>query len=294
MMQFIRNKMNAIYSDFSIEIAKRDTLCDLKNVTFEGQNIPNYANPTHQQFYLLKYFPAYLVEYYKIYSQIIEQKFLEIPWNVLSIGFGCGIDYYGLYFAVKGKRLNFNNSVIYSGVDIIDWNYKDTLGNKHTRFLVQDISDWHHLDSKYNVIIFPKSIGEFSHTTFGRLEKILKESSFDNKKICLINSLREQRINFDIERFRRLSEILTKVHGYSAMDDVGQVQDFGSKGIRSICYDFVYPDGIKDFVTALLHQCQGYAKNQETPHRKDCKCLNRSPILKTDHIRYQVVKFQKN
>lgn len=295
MQQFIARAMTTVCNDFQKGLNTLNTLCDLKFMRFDGQNIPNYADPLHQQFYLLRYFPAYLVEYHKIYQEVVEMDFLEFPLHILSIGCGCGVDYYGLHFVFKKKRKNFQKDVNYTGVDIIDWMYKGTLKNKHTKFLNLDISTWNQLDrNDYNIIIFPKSIGEFNLQTFGRIEGIFRQSHFEQKKICLISSLREQRTTFDTNRFRNLSEILNNTHGYTCLDNIDEVRDYGNQGIRKICYDFVYPEEVERFLTSLLKKCPGYIENNNTSHHDDCVCLNRRPVFRTDHIRYQVARFQKD
>ena len=61
------------------------TLCLLKDVTYLGGNIPDYSSIAVQQLYLLKYFPAYLIEYYDIYRDVLTDKFIKLPLNILSL-----------------------------------------------------------------------------------------------------------------------------------------------------------------------------------------------------------------
>ena len=95
-----------------------------------GGNIPDYSKPEIQQLYLLKYFPAYLIEYYEIFNDILKYKFIALPFNVLSVGTGCGIDYWGLEFALRDHGMDSADYVYYTGIDKIPWNYREYLAIK--------------------------------------------------------------------------------------------------------------------------------------------------------------------
>jgi hypothetical protein len=69
-------------------------------MTYEGGCLPDYAEPFVRQYYSLRYFPAYLFEYYCMYCRILKKDLVDTPLNVLSIGAGHGVDYYGLHFAL--------------------------------------------------------------------------------------------------------------------------------------------------------------------------------------------------
>ena len=296
MKKFISEKVNAICKDFQAELSQLSTFCELKQVRFDGANLPDYNQRIVQQLYLLRYFPAYLVEYYEIYKKVLTTQFLEYPLNILSIGAGCGLDYYGIYFAIKSHRnLNFIQDVRYTGVDIINWEYRDTLGNNQAQFITDDITNRKRFDDEtYNVIIFPKSIGEFNQQAFNRLKTIFRQSQFTQNRMFLINSLREQRSGFDVNRFIELSKILTQTHGYRVIDDVKEVRTYENVGLMKICSACKYPDNVQEFVISILERCPGYIKNKKQPHQNDCECLNRKPILRTQHIKFQFVRFERN
>lgn len=62
MTSFIKNYLTPIYSDF-LKSESFMNLCDLKNFYFNRTVVPDYTNPLIQQYYLLKFAPAYMWEY---------------------------------------------------------------------------------------------------------------------------------------------------------------------------------------------------------------------------------------
>lgn len=199
MRQFIEEKINEIFDDFRDELLEKRYYCELKELRFDGGNIPDYYNPIIQKYYLLRYMTAYFVEYYLIYKKLFELDFLDNNLNIFSIGSGCGIDFWGAKFA---RDLHSpETSICYTGIDSVDWDYKDNLGIEEHYFWHCNINSLDELDDdSYNVIIFPKSIGEFDLNTFYNLREVIKNSNFSENKLVVLSSLRKTRNDFDIER----------------------------------------------------------------------------------------------
>jgi hypothetical protein len=294
MKDFIDEKMHDIFSDFQESLQDLDKCCILKSVTFLGGNIPDYSIPAVQQFYLLKYFPAYLVEYYTIYNKILKLKFIKDNLNVLSIGTGCGVDYCGLEFALREHGMNASSHAFYTGVDIIRWKYRDKFDNEDCHFLLKDITDWDKLDEEdYNVVIFPKSIGEFSQEQFLKIISTFENTKFASDRIILISSVREQSDSFDIPRLARIISVFEDSQKYVCLDERDTCTKFVENvGLRKYFPDFVFPQDILDFIANLVSRCKGFQENSKTCE-DDCQNLNRSPILRTKHIRYQIKRLQK-
>lgn len=70
MEAFIDATLRRVVTDFDATKAQAGRLCDCKTLTYEGGNAPNYDTPLVQQIYMLRYFPAYLAEYYLIQNSI--------------------------------------------------------------------------------------------------------------------------------------------------------------------------------------------------------------------------------
>lgn len=289
MRDFINDKITQIHNDFLEEIGCFETCCILKELRFNGGNIPDYNLAYMQQLYLLRYFPAYLIEYYDIYKTIISLSFID-RYNVLSIGSGCGIDYYALYFA-----LNQNHDLIcYTGIDICDWNYRDSLGNDEFYFENIDINNWAEFDwDGYNVIIFPKSIGEFSNDTFNALLKVIKKSQFKSNKLILVSSLRSSRVDDDTDRLTRIINVFENHHDYNCIDDKETHTRYKQNvSLNTYFPQFHYPNDIRESIVSLIEYCDTYNMNGEACEY-DCQYLNKWPILKTGLIKYQIKRLER-
>jgi hypothetical protein len=118
MNQFIENMLCNVFDQFVINLEYFDNYCHLRELRFDI-NIPPYEELTIQQLYLLRYLPAYLIEYYEIFCNILRNNFIDYPLNILSIGTGCGLDYFGLEYALRINNTSCSNCVIYTGIDRI-------------------------------------------------------------------------------------------------------------------------------------------------------------------------------
>lgn len=288
--------MGQIFGDFRDSLVMIGKCCSLKDVTYLGGNIPDYSKPEIQQLYLLKYFPAYLIEYYNIYSKIIKLDFLSTPFNILSIGTGCGVDYCGLEFALRDSEMNSADYAYYTGIDRITWNYREYFGNKDCLYLDKDITEWNKLDkNNYSIIMFPKSIGELNGNDFQKILDIFNNSKFQCNKMIIASSVRELSDEIDVHRLSNLIDIFIKEHGYTCLDKKATYTHFKEDvGLRKIFSDFVYPQDILDFLANLLEQCEGYRLNEQNSCEAECESiLNRWPILKTGHIKFQIKRLEK-
>lgn len=290
MRDFLEEKIYNIYEDFKEELSTYVTCCDLKDLRFNGGNIPDYSVKIIQQLYLLRYFVAYTIEYYRIYKKLVDQNFLDY-YNVLSIGAGCGLDYYGLYFALQKDH----SDICYTGLDRIDWNYRESFGNEEYYFENIDINDWSSLDwDEYNVIMFPKSIGEFDNQTFEGIMDTLKESNFNHDKICLISSVREQNDVIDTQRLVRIANVLEYNHNYSCLDKPGDYRYYpNNDGFAKYYPYFSYPPEILELLLNLLGECSIYYFNGKACRNECSSNLNKWPMLRDGHVKFQVVRLER-
>jgi len=287
MKDFIERKMFEIYNDFIKEVDKRDSLCELKSLRFDGEKSPNYHNPLVQMLFLLRYLPAYMVEYYNIYKQVIDKDFLY-NFDVLSIGAGCGTDYWGLHYAVKDSLRTIDTS--YIGVDPVDWKYRENLGNSKCRFIYSDINNYRGLkDNFFNVIIFPKSIGEFSELDFGVLKNIFKNMKFLSGRLVMISTARKTRKNEDIQRIEELKDIIIK-NSFLKLENVECYDSNTNNKLENYCRYFYYPEQIKKYITNLSSRCKS---REKCPDKYiDREMFDRFPILTTSQICYQIYYFR--
>lgn len=297
MKNFIIDKINEIYDDFMLELDEEKYYCDLKDLRYDGNNIPDYNNPLIQKYYLLRYMPAYLTEYYLMYKKMFRLNFLDNNPNIISIGCGCGIDFWGAKFA---RDKNFSDiDIRYTGIDMVDWDYRDNLDIEESYFINKDINEIERLDEyNYNVIIFPKSIGEFSINTFLKLKDIIANTCFTEKKIILLSSIRNTRNDFDIDRLIEIINIFTSEHNYMSLDVKDRYWHYTTNELgyysrlEDVCFDFVYPEDIKVYLSDLNSKCQGFIKNCNNPCDDECSSMNRRPISTTSQIMYQIIRLE--
>jgi hypothetical protein len=69
--QFIETTIQTIYTDFISELTKMKDLCSLTELHYNDKYIPDYSKSEVQQFYLLRYFPAYVAEYFSILWRMV-------------------------------------------------------------------------------------------------------------------------------------------------------------------------------------------------------------------------------
>lgn len=297
MIQFMRDKMDEIYNDFKDNLAKEDKYCKLKQFKFNSSNIPDYNEEIIQQYYLLRYIPAYLVEYYKIYEDALNKEFLDDKLNVLSVGCGAGIDLVAAHYVMKSSKNNIK--LRYTGLDIVNWNYWEDC-DEEAYFIKDNICNLSKLDEEeYNVIIFPKSIGEFSVDEFNNLKSCISNTNFISDKIMIIASMRNTRVFSDIDRVKGIiNEIKNK--GYTSLDNVNQYT-YCKKKINGYDYrtndiiqGFEYPEEIKDFMTRFHTNCQGYIDNGDECCGDECKDTFERKVLTTmSQVAYVIIRLER-
>ncbi|OIJ16354.1 hypothetical protein BKP37_06425 [Anaerobacillus alkalilacustris] len=294
MENYIHKQLDAIYNDFKSEIDQLDELCSLHDLRFNYGHLPNYFHSSIQQLYLLRYFPAYVFEYYRIFKKVIEFNHVDTPYKVLSIGVGSLLDYYGLELAMKEVGLNVQEYAYYTGVDKVDWMYKDSLGNHDCTFIAGDINQiTPTILEEFNIIIFPKSIGEFPETAFQDLMSLLEKVNFSERKIVLISSIRDSQLTIDKDRFKNIVNLFGTSQGLSDLDPQTDYYYFKDHSIRDLNDYFTYPEHIRRFLINLQEQCKSY---DPTSHLCVAECenyLNKSPILRTRLIKYQIKRLEE-
>jgi len=274
------------------ELLLKDTrLCELNDINYAGGHIPDYSNPKIQLFYLLKYAPAYLVEYYSIYKEILKlTKKEEIYYKILSIGAGASLDYLGMQQACQDEGINFLSLVDYHGIDKIGWTPFAEIKNPNYHFSYADIYRWNKLDAEdYNVIIFPKSIFELSH--FNKIIALFHNSQFQSDKLILVNSLKTGNTE-DKDKFNKLvSEIMMRHNYWMRGDSVGIANYYTPKANRltDLYPGFEYPPKTMNMLMNLYIYCSEFRKNGKSCDNHCVAHLDRYPIMNAAHINYQII-----
>ncbi len=298
MRDLIESKIRTIYSDFVAIAEDRDCFCDLKCFTYKNGVAPNYADIFIQQLYHLRYLPAYVAEYFLMYKHFLRSNFLDGKLNVLSLGCGCGVDYWGLHFALKHMGLDATKVVAYYGIDLYDWNYRDKLGNENVHFTKKDLTQIDTIiASKCNILTFPKSLGELDDAGFQRLCDALSKIEFVEGKICILCSVMTESWsrNRDVQRLKQLAEVFERL-GYRTNDPKDRYllpDQAKGTGLQKIVPGCVYPDDIKDIMITLNKYCPKFLRNSK-PCKNDCETtLPRWPILTIDYLKFAMLRFSR-
>ncbi|MCT8138404.1 hypothetical protein H1D32_11980 [Anaerobacillus sp. CMMVII] len=258
MNTLINSKLSEVFDDFKRSVENVIDLCTLKE-----ENLPDFSNPIIQQLYLLRHLPNDLFEYYHIYKQVIEQKHIDTPYHIFSLGAGSGIDYYGVELALKDVGKSVREYVYYTGIEETDWRYRHPLNNPDCRFLSGDLSKINREKlADANIIMFPKSMARYSESAYEELLQFLKKISFTESNLYLISSLNDLGDELEEVRFARLLDIFVAEQGYIDLDHETNYDTGGNK------VSFDYPNHINEFLITLQSQCKSY-----DPYRKECNTL---------------------
>jgi len=284
MTQLIEDFLNTVHTNFL-----QKEWCVLNNTTL---HIDYYQDVCQQEYYLLKYFPAYLAEYYIAYKSFFEKMYSSSSLNVVSIGCGAGIDYYALSL--------FPDKIIdnYTGIDIVDWEYKPDF-----MFINSDIIDINHniLDNT-NLFVLPKILTELLDDTVSILADKIISAHLPNEIYFLVSYITNESNNGDKvagkDKFKIICDRLIDSGWKLSYDNILDKDNKCSqhlflkeeKGIRGYINDFVYPQEIIDLLMQLKQNCSQLNTKVEC---NGCS-IDTYPMMNSKYIAFNVIKFVKN
>ncbi len=293
----ITTYLEKVFLDFKEYIDTDVCLCKFKGLTFEAGALPNYDDINIQQLYLLRYAFVYAFEYSQMYLSVLSQMNDIQQISVTSVGCGSMIDYWALVHALELKRVK-NCNIRYIGIDEINWNYQfSTRKEDEVHFLVGNAKNYFEKNQKFisDVYFFPKSISEFSSEEMDILTNGLESKPILKDRFFVCISIREDQgsMDRDMQKTKRIINAIEK-NGFITEWPYTQYTYFtDNSGIVVFDSDFCYPQDVLDFVTNLNVECANYRMVKRNC-KPDCKkYLNRWPTLKTGHIRYQVIMFER-
>lgn len=283
----ISDFLNDVYESFIEKIENEDKLCKLIDLRFDGNNIQDYNDEMIQEYYILRYTFGYAFEYKEMYKYILREMLKDgetkeiKELNIVSLGCGNYVDYYGLRRALEYRSLR-DCKVNYTGIDLVDWSHKfkaeqsDILEFKHEDFenYIKSCEEFN-----FDILFMPKSISElnieetckkFENGNFKKsifyLAVSLRDSDSDNKKIAsLIESINKS--GFD-ENF--IDNCVPKNEKICELDK-----------------NLYYPGEVLNQIKDMRTKCKKYSNC-------DLVCtLNRYPILSGRELNYKIIKFER-
>ena len=291
----INEYINQNFLQFKKMIKKMNCLCELKNVSFYSNSVPNYENYTVQLLYALRYHFGYAFEYADMYNKLMKVSDIYNKISVLSVGCGNGIDLWSLQYALS--RINRDISIEYYGIDAIDWvNKIEGREYDSINYHICDIADINkniNYIKKFDVIFFPKSISELDTSDLKAIVDFVDQKT---NNIYVLSSYRasEYRLNEDVDKYTFFCKAL--IHkGFKIF--FGELDNYYifNNNVGLIAYDdnFEYPQKALDYVTNLHKKCLSYDDECQECVEHCIDDLNRIPILKTGNIRYNMVGLQR-
>jgi hypothetical protein len=289
---FTEEKLRVIYDDFVTEADSAGSLCDCASLTWEGQRVPLYERRLVQDLYLLRYLPAYLAEYCRIYRELLDSEFLEGPPRIASIGCGCGIDAWGAHFALAQNGRGDARGLSYAGFDRIDWAHSEGPAGFSGRINTGDILRLKVLGGPYNTIVFAKSISEFPADGLTELCLILAATTFSERRVALVASMMSEGGADDEAKLRRVAEVMCVQHGYEIAIEL-RLSPGETPGayLGDVCREFTYPKEIKDRVMALHSLCK--RRVAQGARCTECAVVARHPITTRRYLRSLTLLLEK-
>lgn len=294
-METITQYIDNIYKDFYDYLSDDNNLCELKKMNYDLEELPDYSDENIQQYYLLRYAYGYEFEYSTMYDDLFKLYMnINQDISVLSIGCGAGLDARGLY---NKHMLGRRNRCLYTGIDIIDWNYR--FNHTGIQYYNDDIIEWLEEQERLNIniLFFPKSIGEFNTSQLKRIAYLISELN-ENNDLYIMISLRAN--DYTIQEDYEKSEVLVKEfdkHDYKFYEGNKPYQNrqFIEQNKGIFCYNGYnkYPDEARDICMNLNEYCATYKTYNENCDECETGRLRRQPILKVGIIKYQLIHLKK-
>lgn len=268
-------KVDALFQNY---LTQNKTLCDLRDLDFQNNHFPDYHNQGIQCLYLMRYFYAYFTEYHCLYRNFLEK--LETMPRIASIGCGNGVDGAALFFVLKGAPF------LYRGFDAVEWMPRatDSLSGDFQYFPVNIANA---VLSSNNVLIFPKSLTDFSQEDFDVFINNLTSESFENR-VLLLSSIMAEGTQYDIKRMSSVIDKMKQLR-FNLVD--GKLDDVYSVKQRPCCrlVDAGFPDTMRDFMKTLKMHCGDYNSSDECG---ECG-IDRRPVFTTKHARFQAFLLER-
>ena len=298
MVHLVNEKLDQIFIDFKASLNTED-ICQLKDFNYKDDTIPDYSNKFIQKYYLLRYLAGYFAEYTYIYREILNRHFLDMDVEILSLGCGCGIDLLGAREAAQEMNNGVKNSIYniktYNGIDRIFWDYQERFPDEmNANYIELNIGDRDRIVYKdYNVVIFPKSIGEFTDDEFNHIVELIKEAEFRKERIALIGSMRKARNDIDKERLETILTTLVNYQNYEVKEVLKEPEDLRTKRIEHVVSNFVCPQNIKSFISNLITQCKKICSGERPCDMLCHRTLTNYPICTLSQATYETILLER-
>ena len=270
-------------------------ICELSNFTFDNGFIPDYKNSIYRNIYFLRYAYAYIIEYYIVFNKFFNDDKINNLSSISLLSLGCGgmLDLVGFNYARINNEKYKTSTPYYYGVDLIDWNCKNTKIIENTKFFNCNIDEFdiNSVDDPIDIIIFPKSISEISNDC---IDKFVNNISCDklSKKLCIINSRRGSSVT-DANKAEYFSSCIKEKCNYSSGDYIYFDIDKDNEVYLGELVNCGFREDVKQWMINLTTR---YCLFGECTHEQVQECskvIDKWPLLKARNISPQIYYLEK-
>lgn len=288
----ITEYLRQVYEDFDSYITGGEMLCELKEVSFDQNSLPDYGNIHIQQYYLLRYAYGYAFEYFTMYEDLFQKYISCRKISVLSIGCGSGLDAMGLY-----ENAPDTDRILYTGVDLVNWNYK--IFKKGTRYIQKEINAWlrEQEEIAYDIVFFPKSISEFDNVQLREIAQLISEKN-SKKDLYIMISLRATEYTLDKDLTKSGVLVNTFQENGYMFKNGNKAREYTrftkpDTAIVTLNGRNEYPKEALELCKTLNEYCVTYEMDGANCLECETQRLKRQPILKVGAIKYQIIHLER-
>jgi hypothetical protein len=168
---------------------------------------------TRQQIYLLRHYPVLLHEYYLMARLAIQEKWLVPPWRLFSFKCGSATDYEAFYAAASEENID---SFTYTGIDDEIWGSQSGVPPNKLKVIWAPPANLPGGElADINLMVFPKSLKDFSSHEFGAISQHLQKGNMTRKRICMaFSASHPEQPEFELNRFHSLLEQVSRWQKY--------------------------------------------------------------------------------
>ncbi|MBR5180419.1 MAG: hypothetical protein IKW90_16710 [Lachnospiraceae bacterium] len=290
----IYDYLTDLYMRFRDKCERKNNLCELKNLSFEGGSIPDYSKEIISLLYCLRYHFGYAFEYEEMYRSIMHEFKDADSLSVLSVGSGNGIDLWSLFHATD--RMNINE-IVYTGIDCVDWIDRFDINSPNSaRYYNCELSDADNIIDNLDgldILIFPKSISEL---TSDDLRALANRIANITDKVYVLTSVRKNGYNRSSD-ISKIKELCTRFEKHGFRITIGKTEEClewqRDVGIRAERYDYEYPQEALEYLLNLHIHCCEYDEDDVKCAEYCPQTIIRSPILKTNTICCSIVQLAR-
>lgn len=278
-------------------LAKSQNAAPLRDISYALGTPPDFSKPELCLFYMLRYYSAYITEYYYIYHTIL--KHLPSSIDVTCIGHGSLLDAVSLSIACDEEAKTYH----YHGYDITNWAFTlmnqilQLPGSSFTPHITDACSE-NIFTGNEDCIIFAKSISHFSNSQLSQLGYAMNLTTWNKQKLFVVSSNRTQEHTYsqDAEKIRFFCS-LSRTHNipqnpFYSFSGQNTALSITKEFLWNFFYGLDIPRDPLSFTADIFSYCNSFRSNHK---HCDNSCTNTHfrPLLKLMHLNFEIFELTR-